>query len=825
MALIISSCSLWQNFTVYFNRYYNAELAFEEAQELMEKDKEGLFNFKEKKFSNNINQKLEAVIEKCSKIIQFDSESSYLPGALYMIGRAFYYQQHYPKALRKFEELYTQSDEDYELASMLWIGKTKLQLRSFDDGMAMLDTVKAKAMLTEDTEILTEAFRSQIAYLLYKEDFNAAENYINEMLTIIDDDELRAEVAYSLGKIYLELEKLDKAADAFLSVENYSPSFETDFESRLEYARVKRMLGETDTSLEILEDMSSENKYEKYKDKIELEIANIYRDRGDIELAFNRYMDIDTTFTRTESSGMASYNLGLLLQENYGLYDSAMVFFNKALSAPIPVNIKKFARTRSNLIGKYIDITEEQYKEEKELEYILDPDLFIQDSLDYEFAMGNIDTVTVDSTLLADSLRADSIRTAALIASGALDTTAVGRENRNRNNNDNPLNTSRIKKPIRPKIDADSAKTLLSKTYYELGNLFFGDLNVKDSSFYYYTKSLEISPDSPIKPRVLFALGSYYFSINDSVKADSLFQLVYDDYPEDEIAVAAAKKLGRTAYQTAADPAEKIYLTAENFIDNQEYENAISVLKEIYSDYPKSPFAPKALYASGFIYENYLDLPDSAAAAYDTLSTKFKRSEYTLAISAKLSNYKQRQKAIQDSIIAKAKADSVNLANAAGKDSLSVKGDKKVLNDSTGFVPPPVDSLQNKTDRSNKENSHGIAPSANADKNETKKKSKKPASDKAASDKKNGIVPKGAGAAVVGKKATQKDKKEAVDALKTGLKDSTDVEEIKNQSPSPVVSDSVVIDTQKGLPEQKSKLDSLWESLAPKTEEADTTKK
>ncbi|NOX19061.1 MAG: tetratricopeptide repeat protein, partial [Chlorobi bacterium] len=761
--LLLSSCSMWQNFTVYFNRYYNAELAFEEAQEMMAKEKEGLFSFKEKKLSNNISQKLEAVIEKCSKIIQFDSESSFLPGALYLIGRSFYYQQHYPKALRKFQELYTQNDEEYELASMLWIGKTQLQLRSFDDGMSMLDTVKAKALEADDTDILTEAYRVQIAYMLYKEDFNSAENYINEMLTIVDDDELRAEVAYSLGKIYLELEKLDKAAEAFLSVENYSPSFETDFESRLEYARVKRMLGETDASLEILENMSAENKYEKYKDKIELEIANIYRDRGDIELAFNRYMDIDTTFTRTESSGLASYNLGLLLQEKYALYDSAMVFYNKALSAPIPVDIKKIARTRSNLIGKYIDITEQQYKEEKELTYILDPDLYVQDSLDYEFAMGNIDTTTVDSTMLADSLRADSVRTAAMIASGALDTTTVAARNRNRNNNsnNNPQNNLRIKKPIRPKIEADSAKTLLAKTYYELGNLFFGDLNVKDSSFYYYTKSLEIAPNSPTKPRVLFALGSYYFSINDSLKADSLFQLVYDDYPEDEIAIAAAKKLGRVAYQTAADPAEDIYLKAENYMDSQEYEKAISVLREIYSDYPKSPFAPKALFATGYIYENYLEIPDSAAAVYDSLSAKFKRSEYTLAISAKLLNYKQKQKAIQDSIAkAQAEADSL-LAQKELPDSLKAKTGAQAIGDSSAISAPPADSLRKKPEDVNGRKTARFFGKDNAKNNSGKKKeSQKPPYNKRNKKKpaeKPGAIPTTTGAAAAVKTAANKD--------------------------------------------------------------------
>jgi len=105
--------------------------------------------------------------------------------------------------------------------------------------------------------------------------------------------------------------------------------------------------------------------------------------------------------------------------------------------------------------------------------------------------------------------------------------------------------------------------------------------------------------------------------------------------------------------------------------------------------YPKSSFAPKALYASGWIYENNLDMPDSAAAIYDSVVTKFPATAYANAIKAKLQVYKDEKKKEQ------AARDSVE----AAKNNLSKPENKQQLNQS----PQIADSLSNspKTDNAN----------------------------------------------------------------------------------------------------------------------------
>ena len=102
---LVSGCGAWDNFTTYFNVYYNAKDNFNKALDEIEKEKKKekeLFQFKQKPVTNVAKQSLDNVIQKCSNILQFSKESSFVDDALFMIGVAYYYKQNYSRGLRKF---------------------------------------------------------------------------------------------------------------------------------------------------------------------------------------------------------------------------------------------------------------------------------------------------------------------------------------------------------------------------------------------------------------------------------------------------------------------------------------------------------------------------------------------------------------------------------------------------------------------------------------------------------------------------------------------------------------------------------------------------
>ncbi len=642
----LTGCGFWTDFTTYFNRYYNASKLFEEVQTKLEKDKVNIFEFKQKDLKAQEKKKLKKVIEKTSKILQFQSESSYFPDALLLTGKAFYYQQDFSKALRKFNELLSLDLEDYNLETLLWIGKSRLQLREFDKGLETLDKVIELAKQNENEEILKEAYIAEIAFLSYRERIPEAIELCNKFLADSDDDVLNAKTSFHLGKLQLELNNLDEAIAAFQSVEKYSPDFATEFNSKLEIAKIYRQLGDVDKSLELLQDLKNENKFQELSDKIDLEIGQIYYEKGLIDDAITQFEAVDSVYTGMETGGIASYYIGNILMKDYQLYDSAKIYFSRTLNSKAPLDIKSEARNESFLINKYSNLANKLKKQEKQLLYLTDEDAFLLDSLAYE-----------------EALRKDTIKTA------EENVPAKGKFGRGDNRKKKKKKKGPIK-PRRPKISADSLKTLISNTEFELANIFFTEFNVPDSAYYYYTKSLEDNENNPQKPQILYALGSYYELIGDTVKADSVYEIIYENYKGNEIVNKVAEKLNLPEVQSQTGPAEKLYLKAETLIDSNKFTDAIPELKTIYDSYPKSTYAAKSLYTIGWIFENELDNPDSAAAYYDLLNSKFANSNYAKKIKTKIYFYKKelaKKKAAADSVKNKSETVKINPQTNANK--------------------------------------------------------------------------------------------------------------------------------------------------------------
>lgn len=149
----------------------------------------------------------------------------------------------------------------------------------------------------------------------------------------------------------------------------------------------------------------------------------------------------------------------------------------------------------------------------------------------------------------------------------------------------------------------------------------------EDSVEFYYRNALHLSsPNDPERPRYLWA---YSREIRDEepIKADSLLQVIVDDYPNTEYSVESSKLLGFTdAY--LIDTAKELYTSG---VENRKYGNfdyAINQFLKCASNHPKSEYAPKSLYHAGWIFENEQRRPDSAMKYYRILVDNYPNSVY-----------------------------------------------------------------------------------------------------------------------------------------------------------------------------------------------------
>jgi TolA-binding protein len=732
-AILFSGCSVWENFTTYFNLYYNASDLFEKAEKQIQSQEKDLFSTEPPKIPGTANADLVKVIEKCSDILQFNSESAYVEDALLMLGKAFYYQKNYQKSYRKFTEFINSFPESNSvLEAQLWIGKCQMRLKKYNDALTTLSGVRDEAIAEGDDQIIHESYIEEIVYKVTIEDYKSAVEVATEFMDVSDDDDIKARVWYGIGQLNMKIDQVDNAIIAYKNVFDFSPDFDLEYDAKLRYGIALREGERNEEALEIFADMRDEDKYSTDFAEIDFEIAKTKRALGYIEEAVDLFNEVDTLYSSTQISSAAKYELGQIFQYEYQRLDSAAVFYKRASASALPKEYIQPAREKNRLFTRYIKLDSDIDKYGKQLFYFENPDLFVKDSIAYvedslaiAEEISNIkelqaiwagldsllnvqdttgfyaDTIrTIDSliardtTLVKDSLIAklqnpfpgdstfiakfDSLyKTQGLVKTKGDDQKKKKKQKSKQTQLANQLPDSlkfKNNPPRRPTISGDSLRTLMAKNELELGNLFLTELELPDSAYWYYNNILTKYPNTKYEANTIYALGSYYLTVNNKERADSLFNVIYENYRDDSIVNAAADKLNKPFIDLNYDPAKDDYEDAEYVLLNENYDDAIEMFYDIYKNYPRSPFAAKALYTSGWILENKLSQPDSAAAFYDSLVVHYPTSVYVRTVAGKLSYFKQEQRRLQLAAL-----DSLNGSNTLVTDSLGLDSLNQVL--------------------------------------------------------------------------------------------------------------------------------------------------
>jgi tetratricopeptide (TPR) repeat protein len=738
-AVLLSSCGVWEDFTTYFNTYYNAKNLFDLTEEQILAQRKDIFQFRDQtglptsnnqyniannsqlansttspfgqdnltsqnqynqqnqysqqnqdlsqqqsQYSqqNQYNQQqtnsqfastntgnnwenLRRVVEKCSKILQYDKTSSYFPDALFIIGKALYYQREYVGAQRKFTELAGLNSKKYGLENKLWLAKTHLQLRGFDEGFKLIDEVKEESAKEGNDKLYVEAVVTLIGFYTFRQEYLKATAECKNFLDVSKDDETKALVAFQLGKIYSLLNDEKSAIDAYKLVLKFSPTIEVEFQSRLETARLLKRAKRIDESENILETMRYQGRYKANLYQILIELGKIYNDKNETQKAVSIFRDVDSTYKNTEASGIASEQLAKIYMEKYRDYDSAYKYYTKTTTSIAPSDTKVIAMKQLKNLDRYFDLRSVLRTNIKKAEYAVNNQSFLRDSVDYFLAyleladeykrLQEANNSTAPQQLLAQQQQQQFALPVFNIAQqqAALEDL---KKNRKTVTLAILVKIGRVKKPERSKVSKDSLNKIIGQNLFDLGNHFFTELEVSDSAEIYLNRSLNDYPNKAIKVQAMFTLGTVYETYNDSVNAKKLFRHIYDSCSTNPLAKASAEKLGlvkeqnqniatiKSSVNQEEIIASKLYFEAEKKYYDKQFTASVDSFKNIYKKYKSTPFAPKSLYYIGLIYENDLKEYDSAAVYYGLIYLNYDKSPIMALVNNKYTEYMKEKK-------------------------------------------------------------------------------------------------------------------------------------------------------------------------------------
>lgn len=668
---IFSSCSFYDNVTGYFNTYYNAQKNFSDALSEIEKNPQKARDtnyFATYSIPRGAADKLDKVIEKCSKLIQLYPQSSWIDDAIMMIGEAYVYKGESESAIRKFEELlgnFPESDLCGEAKMLLAVSK----YQALRDNEALLisgEVIKEAEQEGEDDRLL-EASMLQGQIYIEREEYRSAVAVLDKAMAAKGKSSLLAEIAFQRGVCYGRLGERMKAAEAYGLVTSFGASFSKEFQARLRQGTMLAQERAFDEAFTVFSDLEGEALKPDERGLVELGIGNTHKMKGDTASAFEIYDRIDTLYKRTDASAKSYFERGLSFEYDYPDYKRAKEYYLRAKTEYPTSEITPIAVKRFEALSNYFKLTGNliRYDSLIALKALQDSAESLSDSSALgDSTGGSPGALTPDLAEETTPLRADTLEVAEDIESydnletdleplpeeQSLQSALLSRREsgpmaRERRMDGSPGGTlpgagvdeggrsesqAGLPKPAGPdpllKVSVDSLYKLIGQAKFELGANYYLEMAQPDLALELYWEILSDYSESRFAPRACYAMAEIYRERADTLMYDSLTAVLKLRYKESEYA-AALDDSSSLESRLKTDPVDSLYTTAYNLAMEGKSDTAMLMFDKISVENPGSPFAAKSLYVIGWLLERDAK-NDSAAYWYKKLISEYPASTY-----------------------------------------------------------------------------------------------------------------------------------------------------------------------------------------------------
>lgn len=612
--IFLSSCA-------YFNTFYNTKKLYKEAKKEREKRKEDKPTPQELK-------KYDETIKKASKILEIYPKSKYVDDAVMILGECFYYKRQYIQAQRKFQELVTYfPDSKYFYRGKLWLAKTNLK---------MYDYLGAKLLLLElqnarkvDRDVIDES-GLLLGDINFEQGFyTQAEKEYKATVERAKKKWIKAKAYFQMGQCQLKTQNYFEAIRSFKMALKHSSDKQFKFEAELNLAKALKLAGDYTRATKICMDLLENASFKDKHGLVKLEIADcIYREGkalyqklkdadvdylGKIEEALDEYKKITSEHKRTEASAHAYFQMGKIYEEDFGDFSKAKENYEKVRSEYIKPELVEVANQKARSLGKLIKLRNLANKT---------LGLRLSESSEKTNYLSEMEMLLLEQGVHPE-LR--FLRKKRKIAKLARASQSIKETQYAADEKDNDIQNNDVDEIVSNKL--------------QLAELYLFQFAQYDSAIHEYKEILELFPNHSAGATALYSLAFIYENeYQNKAKTDSLLLELVRKYPASYQATEARKKLGLPPVFDHTDQAAALYRRAEQTLFNEkDYQKAINEYQKIIDLYPDSEYAPKSLYAVGWIYEQIRNRNDRAYEVYQEIVSKYPNSDFSKKVKKKIS--------------------------------------------------------------------------------------------------------------------------------------------------------------------------------------------
>ena len=324
----------YDDFTAYYNAFYNANQAFEAGLESVTEsggdiDRGRYIPVFPTPQGGSGESSFEKAIQKSADLLRENPNSKWVDDALLLIGRARYYQQNYVGAAQKFREVVALGAER-EGEARFRLAQTLVAADRYTEAAEAL-----RSGLEQGADYGTWTARMRLArgeLLVRQENWKEAEQALARGLTDELPDDTGARAAFLLGQVRETLEDFDGARVAYRQVLDYDPTYSLEFAARLGGIEMRGLEGRPEEALERLESLERADNTSEMRGQIARVRAQLFEEQGRPERAKRALTDgLRGAEAPTGTvQGRLHYDLAALYRDTYEDYTRAAAHFDTA---------------------------------------------------------------------------------------------------------------------------------------------------------------------------------------------------------------------------------------------------------------------------------------------------------------------------------------------------------------------------------------------------------------------------------------------------------------------------------------------------------------
>lgn len=348
LLLLIHACAperkgivadVYHNTTARYNAYFYAQQRMDEIQKSVQESQENNFNRilailpkTDTALISSLNEQIEDCMKKASVAVERHPNSHWADDSYILIGQCRLYNQNYEDAIKTFKFVNTESENDEARhRALIKLMRTFIEAGEQNNAVAVSDYMKKEKPNRENKVqlALTRAYLYQL-----NGDYS---NVIGNLLIaapLMKNAEGRARIYYIIGQIYQELNFDAQAYENYEQVLKSNPEYELYFYARLNMAQVYDLSKEKDTKKirKYFRKLLKDNKNLEYRDKIYYEMAAFEQKLDNISQAIDFYkQSVQASVNNNRQKAYSYLALGRIYYDS-SKYELAKAYYDSTVS-------------------------------------------------------------------------------------------------------------------------------------------------------------------------------------------------------------------------------------------------------------------------------------------------------------------------------------------------------------------------------------------------------------------------------------------------------------------------------------------------------------